>query len=78
MRFLPFGGGVRRCVGAALAMYEMTLILSTILNKCNLELLETQEVKPIRRGGTLAPSGGVRMRVLTGRQAPQNTYRVKI
>ena len=59
--FLPFGGGVRRCVGAALAMYEMTLILSTILNECKLELLETQEVKPVRRGGTLAPKGGIRM-----------------
>jgi cytochrome P450 len=59
--FLPFGGGVRRCVGAALAMYEMTLVLSTILNECDLELLETQEVKPVRRGGTLAPSGGIRM-----------------
>ncbi len=42
-------------------MYEMTLILSTILNECDLELLETLEVKPIRRGGTLAPRGGVRM-----------------
>jgi cytochrome P450 family 110 len=46
--FLPFGGGVRRCVGAALAMYEMKLILSTILNECELELLETMEVKPVR------------------------------
>ncbi|MDF5720580.1 MAG: cytochrome P450 [Rhizonema sp. PD37] len=60
-QFLPFGGGVRRCVGAALAMYEMTLILSTILNECDLKLLETQEVKPVRRGGTLAPGGGVSM-----------------
>jgi cytochrome P450 len=59
--FLPFGGGVRRCVGAALAMYEMTLVLSTILNECELELLETMEVKPVRRGGTLAPKGGIRM-----------------
>ncbi|HEY9663220.1 MAG TPA: cytochrome P450 [Allocoleopsis sp.] len=57
--FLPFGGGSRRCVGAALAMYEMTLILSTILNACDLELIKTQTVKPRRRGGTLAPSGGV-------------------
>ena len=59
--FLPFGGGVRRCIGVALAMSEMTLILSTILNECELKLLETQEVKPVRRGGTLAPNGGIRM-----------------
>lgn len=59
--FLPFGGGVRRCIGTALAMSEMTLILSTILNECDLELLETQEIKPVRRGGTLATNGGIRM-----------------
>ena len=65
--FLPFGGGSRRCVGAALAMYEMALILGTILNECDLELAETQDVKPVRRGGTLAPGGGIRMRKVSDR-----------
>lgn len=65
--FLPFGGGSRRCVGAALAMYEMALILGTILNECKLELAQTQDVKPLRRGGTLAPGGGVRIKKMGDR-----------
>ncbi|MGL5081025.1 MAG: cytochrome P450 [Microcoleaceae cyanobacterium] len=60
--FLPFGGGARRCIGSALAMYEMTLILRTILTQSRLELAETKPVTPKRRGGTLAPSGGVRLK----------------
>lgn len=60
--FLPFGGGSRRCIGAALAMYEMTLIIKTIMSECELELAETKPVQPCRRGGTLAPKGGVRMK----------------
>jgi cytochrome P450 len=61
--FLPFGGGSRRCIGAALAMYEMTLVLHQILTHCQLELADDTPVKPVRRGGTLAPAGGVKLRV---------------
>lgn len=66
--FLPFGGGSRRCVGAAMAMYEMTLILTTVLNECELELVDTQAVQPVRRGGTLAPGGGVRVKKVADRR----------
>lgn len=70
--FLPFGGGSRRCIGAALAMYEMTLVLRTILSQCELELAETKAVKPQRRGGTLAPEGGVQIRKVGDRHSTQN------
>ncbi|MEM6353627.1 MAG: cytochrome P450 [Cyanobacteria bacterium P01_D01_bin.14] len=62
--FLPFGGGSRRCIGSALAMYEMTLILHQILTSSELALAEYQPVKPVRRGATLAPMGGVKLRKL--------------
>ena len=29
--FLPFGGGIRRCIGMAFAQFEMKLVLSSIL-----------------------------------------------
>ncbi len=67
--FLPFGGGRRRCIGAALAMYEMTLVLRTILEQCELELVEDKPVKPLRQGGVLAPSGGVWLRKVRDRVA---------
>ncbi len=64
--FLPFGGGNRRCIGAAFAMFEMKIVLATILRRYSLALAEKQEVKPLRRGLTLAPAGGVKM-VMTGK-----------
>ena len=36
--FLPFGGGARRCLGAALAVYEMKLILASLLQHLSLSL----------------------------------------
>jgi cytochrome P450 len=29
--YLPFGGGVRRCIGMAFAQFEMRIVLTTIL-----------------------------------------------
>jgi cytochrome P450 len=63
--FIPFGGGNRRCIGIALAQYEMKLVLATILRKKQLALIDNRPIKPVRRGVTMAPAGGVRM-VLTG------------
>ena len=34
--FMPFGGGVRRCLGEALAQFEMKLVLATILSRYQL------------------------------------------
>ncbi len=56
--YLPFGGGDRRCLGMAFAMYEMKLVLATVLSRWDLGLVANQSVKPMRRGATLAPSGG--------------------
>lgn len=73
--FFPFGGSNRRCIGAAFAMFEMKLVLATILKRYSLALAEKQPVKPIRRGVTLAPAGGVKMvmkgkRIQTEKKSP--------
>lgn len=59
--YFPFGGGNRRCLGIALAAFEMKLVLGTILSRWQLALADRRPVRPIRRGFTLGPSGGVRM-----------------
>jgi cytochrome P450 len=66
--FTPFGGGHRRCIGAAFATYELKLVLATILRHAHLELAEPGEVRPARRNVVLGPDTGVRM-VLRERRA---------
>lgn len=59
--FMPFGGGARRCIGEALAMFEMKLVIATILSRYELALADQKPEYPRRRGVTLAPSKGVKM-----------------
>ena len=61
--YLPFGGGNRRCLGYAFALYEMKLVLATIMSQVEFELLDNQPIKATRRGFTFSPAGGVKMKV---------------
>lgn len=65
--FLPFGGGNRRCLGMAFALFEMKLVLATILSNYSLELLEKKPVRPVRRGIVFAPNGGVKLQIKSKR-----------
>ena len=60
--YLPFGGGHRRCIGAAFASFEMAVVLGTALTHFDFELLDTTPPKPVRRSVTMAPSGSVPLR----------------
>ncbi len=68
--FIPFGGGKKRCIGAALAMFEMKLVLATILSSYQIALADQRPVKPALFGVTLVPAGGVKI-VVKGRRVPQ-------
>ena len=59
--YLPFGGGSRRCIGSAFALFEMKLVLTTILSRWELKLLPNQRIRPVRRGLTMAPPAHMRM-----------------
>lgn len=65
--YLPFGGGDRGCIGMAFSMFEMKLVIATILDRFELELTDRKPVQPIRRGITIVPSGGVPVRVKSKR-----------
>jgi cytochrome P450 len=66
--YFPFGGGIRRCLGMAFATYEMKIVLSTILSRCDLTAAPGRRVRLVRRGITFAPSGG--MPIVVTRRAP--------
>jgi cytochrome P450 family 110 len=68
--FLPFGGGVRRCMGEALALFEIKLVLATVVSHYNLALVEQRPEQPQRRGFNLAPGTGIKM-VMTGERVRQ-------
>ena len=66
--FFPFGGGSRRCIGYALALLEMKLVLAKILTQWDLNLANDLTVLPKRRGATIAPHNGVPL-ILKGKRA---------
>ena len=59
--WLPFGGGIRRCIGAALAQAEMAEVLRTIVPRVELRPLRERPDPVVLRGITLAPKHGVRV-----------------
>ncbi|OKH19817.1 cytochrome P450 [[Limnothrix rosea] IAM M-220] len=62
--FMPFGGGARRCVGEALAQFELRLGIAAFANDAQFELLEQKPVTAKRKGLVLSPDTGVKMRYL--------------
>ena len=59
--WIPFGGGTRRCIGAAFAQMEMRVALRTILESVCLEAADPRPERMTRRNVTLSPRGGVRV-----------------
>src|SRR5262249_32209062 len=65
----PFGGGARRCIGAAFALYEMKMGLSPLLRARRFRPASDAPVRSTRRGITMGPKGGVMM-ILEGPRTP--------
>jgi len=62
--YMPFGGGHRRCIGAAFASYEIAIVLGSLLKRFKFELVDTAPVVPKRRNVTIGPSTAVPLRFL--------------
>jgi cytochrome P450 len=61
--WIPFGGGVRRCIGAAFAEYEMRVVLREILERADLSAPDPAPEPPRVRNITLAPARGCLVRL---------------
>jgi len=54
--WIPFGGGVRRCLGASFAQFEMARVLETVLTTVDLQADRPESERVVRRAITLTPS----------------------
>jgi cytochrome P450 len=70
--WLPFGGGVRRCVGASFATFEMKVVLKTILARARLRRATAEPEPAMRRAIVLAPRHGTR--VVLEERVPQRPF----
>jgi cytochrome P450 family 138 len=69
--WVPFGGGTRRCIGAAFAHMEMDVVLRTLLRELVLAPTSAPSERWRWRGIAFAPSGGGRAVVhRVARRAP--------
>jgi cytochrome P450 len=60
--YLPFGGGPRICIGAQLALTEVSLLVATMAQRYRLKLVPRQDIVLLHRI-TLRPRDGIRMQL---------------
>jgi cytochrome P450 len=56
--WLPFGGGIRRCIGAALAQAEMAEVIRTVVSEVEIEPVRPRREPVVIRGITMVPRHG--------------------
>jgi cytochrome P450 len=62
--WIPFGGGIRRCLGAALAMAEQRVVLEAMARRLDLVADAPEPEHAVHRNVTMIPSRGARVVVL--------------
>jgi len=73
--WVPFGGGVRRCPGAAFAEMEMRVALSEIVRQRTLRAASPHAERVARRNVTFSPARGTRV-IAADRAAAPGSQRV--
>jgi cytochrome P450 len=62
--YAPFGGGHRRCLGAAFAQFETKVVTATLLSRLGFEHRGVDMPKMVRRNLSMAPGDGIPLRVV--------------
>ena len=68
--WIPFGGGVRRCLGSGFALAEMRAVMRTVLTRMELEVASKGDERMVRRAFTLSPDRGAA--VVARRRGPRS------
>ncbi|MCW5735065.1 MAG: cytochrome P450 [Enhydrobacter sp.] len=61
--YLAFGGGERMCPGSHLAVFELKIVLATLLTRYRYTLLDEGPMTVRRVGGAMMPATGIRLRL---------------
>jgi cytochrome P450 len=69
--WIPYGGGVRRCLGASFAEFEMRIVLREVLTRCELQKAKQGPEGVGRRNITLSPRDGTPVIVTERRPASE-------
>jgi cytochrome P450 len=59
--WIPFGGGIRRCLGAALAMAEQRVVLTAMARRLDLAAADPEPERALHRNVTMIPARGARV-----------------
>jgi len=59
--WIPFGGGTRRCLGAALAMAEQRVVLEAMARRLDLEAADPAPEHAVHRNVTMIPAHGAKV-----------------
>jgi cytochrome P450 len=59
--WIPFGGGVRRCLGASFALFEMKAVLSAVVRSVDLTAAQPASEPVTRRAITMTPGRGAEL-----------------
>jgi cytochrome P450 len=60
--WIPFGGGIKRCLGASFSVLELTVVLQTLLRSGRFRAEHGDQDRQVRRGIVLLPHRGVPVR----------------
>jgi cytochrome P450 len=66
--WIPFGGGIRRCLGATLAMAEQRVVLEAVARRTDLVADDPAPERAVHRNVTMIPGRGARV-VMRGRRS---------
>jgi cytochrome P450 len=59
--WIPFGGGIRRCLGAALAMAEQRVVLDAVTRRTDMHAPDPRPERARNRNVTMIPAHGARV-----------------
>jgi cytochrome P450 len=66
--WIPFGGGIRRCLGAALAMVEQRIVLEHMVRRLDIEAVDREPEDAKHRNVTMIPSKGAQVVIRAKRE----------